>query len=317
MYVLSLVLAGALAVAQTNFQAQLADALRLFESARAKIEREVGRDQAIDLGYRLVADNQYIASPPAGYSRAEWNDAARTIISLDTAAIADLAAGTPRRLTSARQGVYETFIPSSVDRTWIPVAIYIPQHTAPRPSLAIMLHGRGESETNMLGVSYFRQLADRTGTILVAPWGRGAPEFQGAAAHDVYDVLSAVRRAFDPDARHTYLVGYSMGGFAVFGIGPGHSWGAVMDISGAMRSSETSSVQFAWRTTPVYIVTGKRDEVVPPELVEKTAAYLASGDVPVSFYEQPDGEHWLRTLMPALSRAWSDMYAGIVREKRT
>jgi poly(3-hydroxybutyrate) depolymerase len=175
-----------------------------------------------------------------------------------------------------------------------------------------MLHGRGESETNMLGVSYFRQLADRTGTILAAPWGRGAAEFEGAASTDVYDARTAVKRAFGVDARRTYLVGYSMGGFAVFKIGPSHEWAAVLDISGAMLNSEV--VDFAWRATPVYVVTGKRDVVVPPALCEETAAYLASGGVPTTFYEQPDGEHWLRTLMPALSGAWDDMYAGVVRE---
>lgn len=312
---LSLVLTAALAyAAPANIQAQIASGLRRFESARAKIEREVGPDQAIDLGYRLVADNQYVSPPPAGYASAEWNETARTIVSLDAQAIADLASGTPQPLTPAHKGVYETFVPSSVDGKWIPVAVYVPEQVASRPSLALMLHGSGESETNMLGEPYFRQLADRTGTILVAPWGRGASDFQGVATKDVYDVLAAARRAFRPDDRRTYLVGYSMGGFTVFKIGPGHEWAAVMDISGAMLNSDVSSVQFSWRTTPVYVVTGKRDVVVPPVLGEETASYLSALGVPTAFYEQADGEHWFRTLMPVLSQAWSDMYAGIVRQ---
>jgi poly(3-hydroxybutyrate) depolymerase len=211
----------------------------------------------------------------------------------------------------ARKGVYETFIPSSVDGTWIPVAIYVPEHTAAKPSLAIMLHGSGEAETNMLGEPYFRELADRTGTILVAPWGRG--DFKGVAVKDVYDVLAAAGRAFDPDPRRTYLVGYSMGGFRAFTIGPGHDWAAVMVISGAMLNRNVSSVQFSWRLTPVYVITGKSDVVVPPALGEETATYLAFLGVPTAFYEQPDGQHWFRSLMPVLSTAWNDMYAGVVR----
>ena len=32
-----------------------------------------------------------------------------------------------------------------------------------------------------------------------------------------------------------------------------------------------------------------------------------------SFYEQPDGVHSIASLAPAIGRAWSDMFAGVVR----
>jgi hypothetical protein len=59
-------------------------------------------------------------------------------------------------------------------------------------------------------------------------------------------------------------------------------------------------------------VTGKHDTVVPAAYPEQTATVLAAMAVPTSFYEQPAGEHALRTLYPALAAAWLDMHAGIV-----
>jgi acetyl esterase/lipase len=76
--------------------------------------------------------------------------------------------------------------------------------------------------------------------------------------------------------------------------------------------ASTANVAFAWRETPVYVVTGSRDTVVPASYPEQTATMLAAMDVPTSFYEQPAGEHALRTLYPALASAWSDMHADVV-----
>lgn len=314
MDVLSLVLAAALAGPSASIQTQLSNAVRQFESVRPKIEREVGHDQAIDLGYRLVQDNEYNAPPSPGYNAADWDETVHTIVSLDTQAIADLAAGTPRPLTLASKGVFETFVPSSVNGTWLPVAIYIPNNVAPGAPLAIVLHGNPQSETELLGQPFFRRLADSTGTILAAPWGRGAYDFEGVATTDLYDVLAAVRKALHTDARRTYLVGYSMGGFTVFKVGPGHSeWAAIMNISGALLNSEVPNVRFAWQNTPVYVVTGKNDTSIPAVYGEETATFLASIGVPTAFYEQADGQHWIRSLVPALTRAWTDMHAGVVR----
>jgi predicted esterase len=164
-----------------------------------------------------------------------------------------------------------------------------------------------------LGQPYFRRLADRTGTILIAPWARGIFEYQGIAERDVYDALRAAQNAFGKNEKQTFLVGYSMGGFSLFKIGPQYpNWGAVMDVSGAMPDDASANVAFAWRATPVYIVTGKRDTVVPAMYPTQTAIVLAGMDVPTSFYEQDAGDHRLRTLAPSLAAAWFDMHAGVV-----
>lgn len=294
--------------------ARLEASLALFQHARTSIERKIGNSQAIDLAYRLIQDEQNLAMPvPVSYA-ADWRETLETESDLDTQAMRDLAAGTPHPLSLSRSGLYETFLRSSVDGTWLPTAVYVPAGAKPGAPLALMLHGNTQSETNLLGQPFFRRLADRTGTILVAPWGRGAFDFEGAARTEVYDVLSAVQRAFAPDRKHTYLVGYSMGGYSVFELGPHYNqWSAVMDVCGAIPQEAGPPVLFAWRDTPVYVVTGTRDAVIPPAYPEQTATTLAGVGIPTSFYEEPSGEHMLRTLVPALSSAWTDMHAGVVR----
>jgi pimeloyl-ACP methyl ester carboxylesterase len=312
---LSAILAVALAPALAADDARLQAALQLFAANRARIESELGHDQAVDLGERLVADREYLVDQvPDGYAPADWRETVEQIVRLDSDAIVELAAGA-RPSISGQSGLFETFVPSRIDGLWQPVAVYIPSGTSPHEdSVALLLHGRPQSETELLGQPYFRRLADATKTILVAPWGRGAYDYEGSASQDVFDTFDTIVRALAPDTRRMFLAGYSMGGFSVFKIGPERqSWSAVLCISGAMLNSEVPRIRFAWRETPVYVVTGKKDASIPSVYGEQTAEYLAYLGVPTTFYEAPQGEHQVRTLMPSLSAAWTDMIAGIVR----
>lgn len=310
---LALVLAANLSDPLGGVAARLDRAMRDFGAAHATIERQVGESQAIDLGYRLVQDRQkaVMTGRPAA-----WQSVVALESATDIQAVEDLAKQKPASITPSRAGLYEAFVRSSADGMLIPTAVYVPANARPGGSLAFLLHGADQSETNLLGDEYFRRLADRTGTILVAPWGRGTFDFAGVARTDVADVLHAAQRAFTPDPQRLYLVGYSMGGYSTFLFGPElGKWTAVMDVCGAVTpAKDTSSrVAFAWRSTPLYVVTGTADIVVPPILPRQTAARLSAMGVPVSFYEQPGGEHWPNTLLPVLTQAWKDMQSGIVR----
>ncbi|MBC5815953.1 MAG: hypothetical protein GIW97_05370, partial [Candidatus Eremiobacteraeota bacterium] len=64
-----------------------------------------------------------------------------------------------------------------------------------------------------------------------------------------------------------------MGGFTVFKIGTTKTWAGVMCISGSMLNSEVPAIRFAWRTTPVYVVNGSSDAVIPPLYGMETAAF--------------------------------------------
>jgi hypothetical protein len=44
-----------------------------------------------------------------------------------------------------------------------------------------------------------------------------------------------------------------------------------------------------------------------------TAVFLASMGIPTEFDQQPNGTHIIATFIPALSTAWQNMIAGVVR----
>ena len=299
-------------------QPAIASALARYEAARARVEAELGVDEAGALHRRLFDDLELQAAPPQdGYTAADWADTVANSLNLDVQAVDQLVAGAPAPLR-ATPGLHEILVPSRVDRHWQLVAVYVPPSLKPgKAPLAIALHGNPETESHLLGMPYLRRLADRTGTIVVAPFGRGIYDYEEPAATDVYDLLRTVQDALPVDRGRTYLVGYSMGGFSVFKIGPrgGYRWAAAMCISGAILNSGVRAVSIAWATLPVYVITGAHDESIPTKYGEQTAAYLASLGLPVSFYEEANGTHFMRTLTPSLQRAWDDMHAALVRRE--
>ena len=121
------------------------------------------------------------------------------------------------------RGLAETLVRSSRDGTMQPVSVYVPAtYSGARAApLMLLLHGRPQSESQLLAPDFLHKLADATGTILVAPWGRGYYDFRGSSS-DVYDALHAALDAFRIDGRKKYLAGYSMGGFSVFEVATAH-----------------------------------------------------------------------------------------------
>ena len=304
---------GAAAAAQSG---TIAGAIERYDVARSRAVSELGDVVAYDFRRRLFDDLELQQTPPpAGYAPLDWTDAVANITKLDLEAVDQLVAGTPAPLR-ATPGLHEALVRSRVDGTLQLVAIYVPASApAARAPLAIVLHGNPQTESELLGPPALRRLADRTGTILVAPYGRGIYDYEEPAATDVYDLLATLQDAFAVDRGRTYLAGYSMGGFSVFKIGPrgGYRWAGVLCISGAILNSGVRPVTIAWKEMRLYVVTGAHDDSIPTRYGEQTASYLASIGLPVSFYEEPTGTHALRTLAPSLQRAWDDMHAGLTR----
>jgi poly(3-hydroxybutyrate) depolymerase len=294
----------------------LVDAMQRFEAAKPRIYAALGADVGADFRRRLFDDLEaQNMARPENYAPADWAETVATIAKLDLEAVDQLVAGTPAPLR-ATPGLHELLIPSHVDHTLQLVAVYVPPSVKPeRAPLVVVLHGNPQTETELLGQPYLRRLADRTGTIVVVPYGRGIYDFAEPAATDVYDLLADVQNAFPVDRGRTYLAGYSMGGFSVFKIGPrgGYRWAGVLCISGAILNSGARPVLLAWHDMRMYVVTGAHDTSIPTKYTEQTAGYLAGIGLPVSFYEEPGGTHALRTLTPSLQRAWDDMHAGLTR----
>ncbi|MFN2527962.1 MAG: hypothetical protein ABR584_04500 [Candidatus Baltobacteraceae bacterium] len=288
-------------------------AILSFPAHRADLERKFGKSQAIDLGVRLADDEAAFSETiPAGYSEDAFHETLETIARLDLGLIARAETWTKPQLLN-EPGLHAGFVQSPTDGLWEPLAVYVPPHHAANPPIAFVIHGRPQTETELLGQSYFRSLADGTGTVLVAPWGRGIYDFEGVAKTDVEALVPIAQATFATDAHKSFLVGYSMGGFTVFKIGTTKPWAGVMCVSGSMLNSEVPGIRFAWRETPVYVVNGSSDAVIPPLYGMETAVFLDSLGIPTSFYQQPGGSHSVRTLMPQLQRAWTDMHQGITR----
>ncbi|HEX3672592.1 MAG TPA: hypothetical protein VHT92_12890 [Candidatus Cybelea sp.] len=285
-------------------------------SAIATIAPVAGRETTFDYYERLNQDLAMLdTDAPQGYTPAQWSQMTTGVASLDLSLATQLVDRSYRSMAEVR-GFGEVFVHSSHDGTMQPVAVYVPRgYTPGRPTpLIVMLHGQPQSETQLLASSPMAPLADAAGAIVVAPWGRGYYDFRRSSS-DVYDALHEAARAFSIDRRKQYLVGYSMGGFAVFEVAPIHAdeWTAVMCIAGSLLGSDSERLLALMPRTPFYILTGSADESIPTRYPTSTAAFLSASGLDVSFYSQSGGTHRLASLMPILSQSWNDMLSGIVR----
>ncbi len=297
-----------------------ADTLRsvaaTYYAKAGRISTVTGRDTTMDYYQRLLDDADLLAAPrPASYPPQAWQDSVQAVARLDLSLATQLLSQSYQEMPAIR-GLGETLVRSSRDGTLQPVAVYVPSTYSPeRPApLAIFLHGRQESESQLIGPQFVREIAERTGTILVAPYGRGDYDFRGAES-DVYDALDAAQRAFAVDEHRRYLAGYSMGAFSAFRLGPMHpeDWAAVMCIAGSLLASRAGTLVSAMPRARYYVLTGAKDEVVPTLWPTVTAIFLRDAGLAVTFYSQPDGTHSLRSLQDILAQAFGDMERGVVR----
>ncbi len=282
------------------------------------LEPVVGRYSVTDYMQRLVDDADDLDQPnavPDGFTAQQWHDYIRHRATLDISLAHQVLSQQYQSMQSIH-GLGEVLVRSSLDGTMQPVTVYVPSSYAPsHPApLVVFLHGHPQAETSLMSPDYVAALAEATGSIVVAPYGRGYYDFRGAIA-DVYDTVAAADKAFSIDARKRFLAGYSMGGFSVFEVGPVHPdvWSAIMCISGALLGHDARTMLAMLPRTPVYVLTGTDDDMIPTKYPTSTAIFLANGGVPVSFYSQPHGTHRFVTLLPIVTQAWDDMHRGIVR----
>lgn len=312
----TLALAGA---APGDFEGTLHSVAASYYSNVASIARITGRDTTMDYYQRLLDDVDQLGNVPDGYPPEVWRHIIEGATRLDLSLATQLLQQSYRPMASIR-GLDETFIRSSKDGTMQPVAVYVPTGYVPGKGapLIVFLHGRLQSESSLIAGKYIQDLAERTGTIVVAPYGRGYYDYVGAES-DVYDALAAAMQAFSIDSRKRYLAGYSMGGFSVYTIAPMHPdrWSAVMSIAGALLGSRSRQVTELLPRTPFYILTGAKDQSIPTQYPTTSAVFLRNAGVPVTFYSDSQATHRLYTLRTILAQAWDDMENGVVRTPLT
>jgi dienelactone hydrolase/uncharacterized protein YciI len=310
------VIAAVAALSPAAMQDRLRAVAAEYYAAVAKVERVTSRDTVIEYHQRLLDDADAWTDPKYTYLRSqEGRDAFAAACELDMSLATQLMQRSYRPMASIR-GLGETLVRSSSDGTMQPVAVYVPtQYSPDRPArLIIFLHGRDGAESHLLAVTPIPQEAERTNTIVVAPFGRGYYDFKGSES-DVYDALAAANSAFAIAPHEQYLAGYSMGGFSTFAIGPLHptDWAAVLCVSGSLVEQRAEATTRTMHNIRFYLVTGALDPIVPTSWSTLTAGYLRAANMEVSLYSEPRGTHELRTLLPAFSQAWDDMERGVVR----
>lgn len=310
-------LAVLVAASSADLRATLQSTAALYYRHAGEVATVAGAGTTMDYYDRLLDDAASLGQrAPDGYPAALWESAQDAASQLDLSLVMQLLQRSYQPMATIR-GAGETLVRSSEDGTMQPVAVYVPTaYSARKPApLVLFLHGNAQAESHLLASPMLQELAERTGTILVAPYGRGSYDFRGAE-NDLYDAYEAANRAFAIDSRRRYFAGYSMGGFSVFRLAPLHpsEWAAIMVIAGSLLQSRSERLLVAMpENVRYYIVTGSRDDNVPTRWPEATAIFLRDAGRPVSFYAQRDGTHALFTLQPSLAQAWNDMERGVVR----
>ncbi len=254
-------------------------------------------------------------------ARPQWStpdqflDYAVTIARLDSSLIDQLATGKPHAV-DAIHSLDDVPIPSVVDRSMQPWALYIPpsyRSVTPAP-LVVFLHGATQSEATVIASPWIRKEADATGAIIIAPYARGDSQYADPAPLEVYQSVGIAEHAFNIDKKRVYLAGHSMGGFGVFVVAPLHPemWAALLCASGSLTEDNKTLAARHLAGKRVYVVDGALDTTVPPAYPKRTVSWLRAAGAIVGYYEQPDGGHPIGTIYPAFSKAWRDMLNGVM-----
>ena len=311
----------ALAISVSDLIGQVHSAETTYYAALPAAAKDGGSPQVFDYYLRLFDAETLLNSLneplPSGYSADQYRQYAVNVAHMDLNVVRQLMQRNYTPVT-AEPGLREVFLKSSADGTMQPSALYVPQSYKPGAAtpVVVFLHGHGQSESELMSPFYIRELADSTGSIVIAPYGRANYDFRGPALSDVYDALAAVQHTFSVDRRRIYLAGYSMGGFSVFEVAPSQpmTWRAVMCISGGLLNEDIRTVMATMRQLPTYVVTGSKDDSIDTAYTTATAEFIAGFNERVSYYSVQGGTHRVVTLLPQLRQAWADMHSGTVRQ---
>ncbi len=284
------------------------------ESARAQLvdhlaDVKTRTSSATDLVSRLNAD---IAAVTAA-SEPDALQSIALVAQLDESLSTQLVSGS--YLPAPQHGAGSVLFLASADKTMQPMAVYVPStYNAKRAApLIIMLHGQGQTESELLATAYLQRLADESGAIFAVPYARGDDETSPTAASDVDDAASWLMKTYTIDPRQVYLSGYSLGGIAIFLIAPvrPNQWNALLSIAGTLTNQDKDSAARALRGKSIFFVAGENDPYIKAQYVHAASEFLAAGGANSHYYEQPNGMHSLVSLQPAAQQAWRAMFTEV------
>lgn len=171
-----------------------------------------------------------------------------------------------------------------------PVAYYIPQSYRPENSygLVVCLHGAG-----FTGEAYLERWQVRLGEgyILACPTFTQGAWFTRRAEDLVMAVIASVQQRYHVDPNRIFLTGMSNGGIGAWLIGMHHAdrFAGIAPMASGLDDVLMPLLKNL-RSTPVYMIHGAKDRVMPVELSRTIAAELARLRYPF-VYREHDREH--------------------------
>lgn len=221
---------------------------------------------------------------------------------------------------SAIGGLDESFYNDDPKVPPDPVSFYVPRPDAGgRYSVVILLHGKGQTETDIISHEIFQRLADASHAILIAPWGTGSALWGDPAASETIAILDEIERTLPVDRKRVYLAGFALGAAGAFHLAERYPsrFSALLAMDGGLLPEDAFGAAHTLRDRNVYIVGGGKDPFVTPAVESATYRTLALACIPVSEYIQPQAGGDLYQTQEQIERAWNDMFAGVVRDTNT
>lgn len=188
----------------------------------------------------------------------------------------------------------------------LPYAVFVPSSYRPgSPApLVVSLHGLGRTYDWLMGYEGFLDAAEEYGFIVVTPlgyvrrgwYGSRPTENPAHAAHseaDVMQVITRVKEEFSVDEARTYLWGHSMGGAGTYHIAVNNPdmFAALAVAAPAPRPDQSPTMLSEIRDTPILVIQGTDDELVPVEMTRRWVAAMRSIGMPHIYVELEGADH--------------------------
>jgi predicted esterase len=225
----------------------------------------------------------------ADYLQANDQEAESLLPALSNQPIAELESAVHRVLeTSFKKTVPTGILPARsirVGNDTMRYGLYVPPAYDPSRAypLILCLHGAGFD-----GDTYLDRWQPRLGEdyLLACPTMEEGEWWTRQGESLVLAVLSEVSHIYHVDPDRVFLTGMSNGGIGTYLIGLNHPdrFAALIPMAGAFPTSLFPLLDNA-KNTPLYIIHGSKDQVMPVQYSRDVAAYLKRNSSPVIYRE--------------------------------
>lgn len=188
----------------------------------------------------------------------------------------------------------------------LPYAVFVPTgYNADSPTpLVVSLHGLGRTYDWLMGYEGFLDYAQEYGFIVATPLGYVRRGWYGSRATDdpviaerseadVMNVIELVKKEFSVDDDRTYLWGHSMGGAGTYHIAvnnPG-MFAALAVAAPAPHPDQSPTMLAGIRDTPILVLQGTEDDLVPVERTRRWVAAMRAVGIPHIYVELEGADH--------------------------